>query len=67
MAYVQPSRCDDYFLVSNDHDALQREQKHLTLRRKQQTQFEIVHKLSKIDKMEYGEDILQDMFESEVR
>lgn len=65
MAYPHPAR-EDYFFVTHNHDALKREQKQLELQRKQQTQYAIAQQLSAMDKDEYGEDILKDMFESEV-
>ena len=66
MAYQQFPRTQ-YYLGSNDHEAFQREQKHRQRQRNQQIQCEIGLELSRLDKLEYGDDILNYMFESEVR
>ena len=65
MAYSYPAR-EDYFFVSHDPESIRREQKHLELRCKQQTQYAIAQQLSALDKDEYGDDMITDMFESEV-
>ena len=67
MAYPHLASQDYFSFVSHDPEVVQREQRHLELRRKEQTQYAIAQQLSAIDKDEYGEDILDDMFETEVR
>lgn len=68
MAFSQQQypRAQYHFLGSNDQDAFRREQINLEKRRKQQTQHAIAVNLSKMDKVEFGDDILNYMFESEV-
>ena len=55
-----------HFLGSNDQEAFRRQEQELERRRKHNTQVAIGLTLSRIDKAEFGEDILNCMFESEV-
>jgi hypothetical protein len=57
----------EYYLASNDNDALRRQKAKHERQVKQQIQYEMGTRLSKIDKAEYGDDILEYMLESEVR
>ena len=64
MAYEQAQR-QDYFGF-HDPEAFRREQKLHEMRCKQQTQYAIAQQLSAMDKDEYGDDMLEDMLETEV-